>query len=291
MKRLSLDAWMPYVAYPLVMSAGIALHFVLLESGVPLVWSTYLPVVLGMAAVTWLERRTPHRRDWKAEGEDVRNDLVYMVVVQAVLPRALSFLVAVSLIRWLEGTTYGAAALWPGHLHVGVQVAIAILAADFLRYWFHVLSHNHSFFWRLHAVHHSPKKLYWLNVGRFHPLEKSLQFLFDALPFIALGVSAEVLALYFVFYALNGFFQHSNVELRMGPLNYLISGAELHRWHHSRRAEEANRNYGNNLIVWDLVFGTRFLPAGREVGELGLMRRDYPQDFLGQMKAPAPGSD
>ena len=290
-KRLSLDAWMPYVAYPLVMSAGIALHLVLLGSGVSLGWSTNLPVVLGMVAVTWLERRTPHRREWRAEGEDVRSDLSYLVVVQAALPRALSFLVAVSLVRWLEGSAYDAAALWPRELPVGVQVAITILAADFLRYWFHVLSHNHALFWRLHAVHHSPEKLYWLNVGRFHPLEKSLQFLLDALPFIALGVGAEVLALYFVFYALNGFFQHSNVELRMGPLNYIISSAELHRWHHSRLAEESNRNYGNNLIVWDLVFGTRFLPADREVGELGLVRRDYPRSFLGQLRAPSPRGD
>ena len=40
--------------------------------------------------------------------------------------------------------------------------------------------------------------------------------------------------------------------------------AELHRWHHSPIAEAANHNYGGNLIVWDIVFGTRWLPEGRE---------------------------
>jgi hypothetical protein len=55
-KRPSLDAWIPYAAYPLVIGAGITLHALLLESGVPLVWSTYLPVVIGVAAVAWLER-------------------------------------------------------------------------------------------------------------------------------------------------------------------------------------------------------------------------------------------
>ncbi len=287
----ALERWTPYAVYPMVMGAGIALHRSLLAQGTPLAWSTIVPVVLGMASVAWLERRMPHRREWRAYGGDVPTDLAYLVVVQAALPRVLAFLAAISLARWRDGSAFGAAALWPGQLPGGVQVLIMVLAADFLRYWFHVLSHHHPLFWRLHAVHHSSERLYWLNVGRFHPLEKSLQFLLDALPFIVLGVSAEVLALYFVFYALNGFFQHSNVDLRMGFLNYIISSAELHRWHHSRLPAESNSNYGNNLIVWDLVFGTRFFPAGREVGELGLARRDYPQDFLGQLRAPSPVRD
>ena len=146
--------------------------------------------------------------------------------------------------------------------------------------------------WRYHAVHHSPHRLYWLNVGRFHPIEKAVQFGVDTLPFALLGVSTEVLAAYFVFYAVNGFFQHSNCDVRLGPLNYLVSGPELHRWHHSEFAEESDTNFGNNLIIWDLVFGTRFLPADREVGRLGLVNRDYPLGFLAQMTTPfVPGLD
>jgi hypothetical protein len=37
--------------------------------------------------------------------------------------------------------------------------------------------------------------------------------------------------------------------------------------------------------VWDLIFGTWFLPA-RTVGDLGLKDPDYPKTFLGLMKAP-----
>ena len=128
--------------------------------------------------------------------------------------------------------------------------------------------------------------MYWLNVGRFHPVEKALQFFLDALPFIVLGAGENALALYFVFYALNGFFQHSNVELRMGFLNWVISSAELHRWHHSRVISESNSNFGNNIIVWDILFRTRFFPVDREVAELGLERRGYPQDFISQMATP-----
>ncbi|MEM7537661.1 MAG: GH3 auxin-responsive promoter family protein, partial [Chloroflexota bacterium] len=153
-------------------------------------------------------------------------------------------------------------------------------------------SHNSEFLWRLHAVHHSPEKLYWLNVGRFHPLEKAIQFLFDALPFILVGVSEEVLSLYFVFYAINGFFQHCNIELRFGFLNYIISSPELHRWHHSRLIHESNSNYGNNIIIWDLLFGTRYFPKDAHVKELGLINNRYPDTFQAQLKTPfTPGLD
>ena len=165
-----------------------------------------------------------------------------------------------------------------------------LLSADFLRYWLHRAAHEISWLWRFHALHHSPGKLYWLNVGRFHPVDKGLQFLLDALPFILLGVGEDVLAIYFVFYAVNGFFQHSNIRLRFGWLNYLVSSAELHRWHHSQSKLESDRNYGNNLIVWDLLFGTRFLPEDRQVGDLGLTTKDYPETFWWQMIEPFRGT-
>ena len=74
-----------------------------------------------------------------------------------------------------------------------------------------------------------------------------------------------MLALYYIAYATNGFFQHCNIELRYGLLNYIVGSAETHRWHHSRVPRESNANYGNTVIVWDLVFGTWFLPKEREV--------------------------
>ena len=67
-----------------------------------------------------------------------------------------------------------------------------------------------------------------------------------------------------VWVAVHGLFQHCNVHLRLGPLNWVFSMAELHRWHHSPDSAEANHNYGGNLILWDIVFGTRWLPQDRE---------------------------
>ena len=82
------------------------------------------------------------------------------------------------------------------------------------------------------------------------------------------------------------------VGFTMGVLNYVISSAQLHRWHHSIDIEESGTNYGNNLIIWDLLFGSWFLPKDRQVGELGLINRSYPMSFSKQMKTPfTPGID
>jgi hypothetical protein len=113
-----------------------------------------------------------------------------------------------------------------------------------------------------------------------------MQFGFDALPFVLLGVSDSVLALYFVVYAANGFFQHANVDVRLGWLNYLVSGPELHRWHHSVDRVEANCNFGNNVILWDLLFGTYYLPSNRSVCVVGVGNHNYPSRFAATLWTP-----
>jgi sterol desaturase/sphingolipid hydroxylase (fatty acid hydroxylase superfamily) len=281
-----------WIVYPATMAGAFEVNAVLLSAGLPILAASYVAAALAAGAVTFFEFVIPHDRTWQPRWTDVKNDLLFMVVVQMVLPQLLGLLVALTLLGYLESLALPIAQWWPRELPLVLQVALMLLLAELLRYPLHVAAHNTKRLWRLHAVHHSPKKLYWLNVGRFHPVEKALQYTLDTLPFILVGVSAEAVTLYFVFYAVNGFYQHSNVDVRYGPLNYLISGPELHRWHHSKLIDESNRNYGNNLIVWDLVFGTWFLPRHVRVGDLGLLNRDYPPDFLGQMAAPlTPGLD
>ena len=282
---------LPWVAYPGVMVTAFVLHAVLLRAGLSIGVSSYTVVVFGAVAVTLLEFAIPYNRSWQPNKADVKNDLLFMVLVQIVLPPLLTLFFGITLIRFLQTLDVPMAEWWPRDLPEIIQVALMLLVAEFFRYWLHVAAHNTKL-WQLHAVHHSVKKLYWLNVGRFHPVEKALQYLLDALPFILIGVGEQVFAGYLIFYAVNGFFQHSNVDARYGVLNYVVSGAELHRWHHSNRIEESNNNYGNNFIVWDLVFRSWFLPKDRRVGDLGLLNPDYPLDFVSQLTTPLkPGLD
>ena len=272
-------------SYPGVLTIAFALFAVLAGAGLNIVIASYVAGLVGAALVTLHELKLPYRGEWRPAAGDVRADLSFMLLVQVALPYLLSISLVIFLAGQLRAAGQTATGLWPHELPVAVQAVLMLLAADFFRYWLHRAFHTYTFMWRYHAVHHSPHRLYWLNVGRFHPIEKAVQFAVDTLPFALLGVSNEVLATYFVFYAVNGFFQHSNCDVRLGPLNYIVSGPELHRWHHSEFAVESDTNFGNNLIVWDVLFGTRFLPD-REVGRLGLVNRDYPTGFLAQMTTP-----
>jgi sterol desaturase/sphingolipid hydroxylase (fatty acid hydroxylase superfamily) len=107
------------------------------------------------------------------------------------------------------------------------------------------------------------------------------------LPFLVLGAGKDVMLLTMIWITVHGLFQHCNVHLRLGPFNYVFSMAELHRWHHSLNLEEANRNYGNNILFWDIVFGTVFWPKDRDATEVvGNGMPGYPGDYLAQLAAP-----
>jgi len=281
-----------YGVYPVVLALGILLHVVLQQMGMHLQLATYLPVVLGALIITVLEWQAPCRQTWWADKREIGQDAIFMALIQGVLPLVLAFAVSLTLLDWLRVHEWSVGVGWPHHWTVASQMVLMMGVADGMRYWLHRWAHEWEPLWRFHAVHHSPHKLYWLNVGRFHPIDKGLQFLLDTLPFLIIGVGEEVLALYVVCYAINGFFQHCNIDLRLGWLNYLISGPELHRWHHSQWKEESNHNYGNNLIVWDRIFGTWYLPDEHQVENLGLLNRSYPMSFWKQMATPfVPGAD
>lgn len=275
-----------YLSYPFLLFGGYLLFIWLVDTSSPLLFSSYLSVFVAAFGILLHETFAPNREEWRPSANEVLHDGLFLTLVQVGLPAVLKAL-ALALIVWLarndDALLFN---IWPHELPILAQVAIMLLIAEFFRYWMHRAFHRNRRLWKLHAVHHAAEKLYTVNVGRFHPLEKALQFLGDTLPFLLLGVSPEVFAAYFVLYAINGFYQHSNSDVRLGPLNWIIAGPELHRWHHSAKISEAHSNYGNNLIVWDAVFGTRFLPRNREVGRVGIGNPEWPHGFLQQMAAP-----
>jgi len=280
------------LGYPCILIVAYLQFVWMLQIGAPLMFSAYLTVLVGATMIVLHETFAPHRSDWRPTKQDLITDGLFLVLVQVAVP-ALMKLIALGLIVWLSqhnglsGENKGVlAAFWPHDAPVLVQVFLMMLIAEFFRYWIHRASHKYIPLWKLHAVHHAADKLYTINVGRFHPLDKAIQFLGDTLPFLLFGLSPTVFAAYFVIYALNGFYQHSNANVRLGVFNWIIAGPELHRWHHSTNYKEANANFGNNLIIWDSIFGTRFLPQGRTVATVGIGNPQWPKSFFAQLLAP-----
>jgi len=279
--QLSLQDWL---WYPLAMLGAVCSYLCLVDGGMTPAVAAYIPIVLSGLVIVLLEFLFPARMDWKPRLTDVLSDAAFMAVVQVALARLLGLVGVLWIAAWAHEHLQNT--LWPSEWPLIVQIILMVLAVDLMRYWLHRAAHTYMPLWKLHEVHHSPDIIYVLNVGRFHPLEKVLQFSLDSVPFLLLGVAPEVLAGYFVFYSVNGFFQHSNLRLRYGWLNYIVGSAETHRWHHARDPKAAYCNFGNTVIIWDLLFGTWHLPKGNGVGDIGIPDRSYPKGFLAQMAMP-----
>lgn len=285
---------MSWLIFPFAMSSALLATWLMFTfCNVPHVVAAMLSVLIfGFVLIPLFEHLLPYRKDWQKNHGDVGTDIWHLIIANGIVPNIEKPL----LVALLVGLTAKLAdefgnGLWPSELPLLVQLALMLLIAEFGRYWVHYAAHKLPFLWRFHAVHHSPDRLYFLNAARFHPIEKALLQLPEVVPFILLGTNIETIALYFTFNVVHGLFQHSNIKLKLGWLNYVFSMTELHRWHHSQVIEESDKNFGNNLIIWDIIFGTYFNPPNREVAEIGLLNPAYPKDYVGQLKAPFADSD
>lgn len=273
--------------YPFVLLVTFALDHLFRLLGFSPWISAYASVVIGcLWLISRLERLFPHSREWFASAVETRLDLQFLLWVAVLLPMALSLGIAALSSQWVQSSFPSALHLWPRGLLPWQQVALMIVLADPLRYWLHRFCHGWPSLWRLHVIHHAVCKLNVLNTGRFHPLETSLQFLCETAPFILLGVSEEVLSFYFVLHASKAFLQHSNLDIRLGLLNRLISGPELHRLHHSLDPDQHCSNFGNKLSVWDQIWGTYLDPSRHTVTTLGVVEGRGQAPFVRQLMQP-----
>ena len=95
-----------------------------------------------------------------------------------------------------------------------------------------------------------------------------------------------MLSLYFVLHASKGFLRHSNLDVRLGLADRLISGPELHRLHLSLDPKQSWSNFGNKLSIWDLIWGTYLDPANQSVSALGIEEDQGQAPFLEQLRKP-----
>jgi len=274
--------------FPLVLFGSLALAIAWMPS-MGIFRAVLAVQILAIVVIVVLERVFPYRGEWNRSHGDFGVDAIHAVVSgigTTQLARPLIQLAGAGLAATLSNAL--GMTLWPTGLPLLLQLAIALVIAEFPQYWLHRWQHEHDALWRFHAVHHSAPRLYWLNAARFHPLDLGLLYVVGYVPLVVLGCPPEVVLLFGLFDAVFGMLQHCNIDVRLGPLNRIFSMAEPHRWHHSRTLVEANTNYGSNLIIWDLVFGTFFLPADREPpANIGIAELpDFPTTYLAQIAAP-----
>lgn len=274
--------------FPVVLGCAIAATLALLEAGTRPATAFLGPQLLAFAIVAVLEWIDPHHRSWNRSRRDVHVDVAHSVTIAIVVGLSTPFVLAVGVATggWLS-SEFGTG-LWPESWALLAQLPLALVIGEIPGYWVHRWQHAWDGLWRFHATHHSAPRLYWLNAGRFHPIDSLMTFIPSYGLLVMLGCREEVLALFTLVTAVHGIFQHANLEVRLGPLNHFFSMAELHRWHHSKTMHEANHNFGQTIIVWDTLFGTRFLPKDREPPEeIGIPDLEaFPMTWLAQLASP-----
>jgi sterol desaturase/sphingolipid hydroxylase (fatty acid hydroxylase superfamily) len=154
-----------------------------------------------------------------------------------------------------------------GMLPTGVAVALAVVLVFVGQYWGHRLTHQISFLWRFHAVHHSIEQMDWVASARVHPLDSAFTQAFTLIPLVLLGYRGGTVVGVSAVVVLIALFQHANVRLRFPVVRWLINTPEWHHWHHSVDTEARDKNFG--LPVVDLLFGTAYMPRDRRPAGFG----------------------
>ncbi|MDZ4288471.1 MAG: sterol desaturase family protein [Prosthecobacter sp.] len=167
---------------------------------------------------------------------------------------------------------------------IWLQAVEIYLLADFTSYWSHRLFHGGRW-WPFHAVHHSSEELDWLSSVRVHPVNSLVTNFLQVTPLVLLGFSPLVTlstAPFFTFYAI---FIHARVDWDFGPLRYVVATPMFHRWHHSRQPEAIDKNFAGLFPLWDLLFGTFYMPRSRVPEDFGITDV-MPNHLPGQLWLP-----
>lgn len=229
--------------------------------------SWYHPIAVSAAwalLVVAIERRWPANPGQRLFREGFVLDLFWYTIFEGAV---LGFVIA-ALITHIDAHT-GWSRLhvvsdWP----IWAQIGFFWVTHDFYIYWFHRLQHKNRFLWRIHEAHHSGKDVDWLSGSRSHSLEILINQTIEYAPITLLGAHPSVAAFKGMLDATWGMYIHSNIGVRMGWLQYVLNGPEMHRWHHSAETDRTV-NFATKIAVWDWLFGTGSRP-GREPRAYGL---------------------
>jgi sterol desaturase/sphingolipid hydroxylase (fatty acid hydroxylase superfamily) len=169
------------------------------------------------------------------------------------------------------GLVCGACALtaaeWAAQRHVGLfnvvsmpwwmTCSAAVVALDFVSYWWHRANHRVGTLWRFHQVHHSDPTFTTSTGVRFHPGELLLSVPVRLVAVVLLGAPATAVLAFEVVFTFANLVGHGDINLRgERVLGRVLVTPALHRRHHTRQGRERDTNFGTIFSGWDRLFGT-----------------------------------
>jgi ornithine lipid hydroxylase len=258
-----------WTAWPGLLALCILITACGFEAGHPVIYFNLAYLFLAVCLYA-LECVMPHERQWHAPDGQTFANIAHTLASKGTVQALIVFSAAIGLSSFVTPADQPGYGIWPRSWPLWVQVGLGLAAAEFGLYWAHRLAHEWMPFWRFHAIHHSVTKLWIINTGRFHFMDTLIKIVMGMSILLALGAPMEVLVWLSAITAFIGMLTHCNVEMLFGPLSWIFNTPGLHRWHHSRDLREGNKNYGENLVIWDLAFGTYFNEKRRPPANIGI---------------------
>lgn len=172
---------------------------------------------------------------------------------------------------------------WVAARPLWLQVICVLVIADLGFYSAHRLFHTVPWLWRFHAVHHSIEEMDWLAAHRVHPFDQILTKSLSLIPVFVIGFSEEAILIFAVLFHWQSLLIHSNVKINFGPLRWLVASPEFHHWHHANHDKAYDKNFSGQLPLWDLIFGTVYMPKGEMPLKYGVdepVPKTYWKQFL-----------
>lgn len=250
-----------------------------------------LGTLFGVLTIFKSQSSTPGHTWWRNPG--LKTDLTYKVVDKLIGPY-LQLPPVIIVYGLLCGVTTSEQAM--AYLQDGIgpasalpfwaQVVLYLVVGDFLLYWSHRFMHmNHL--WKYHAAHHSATQVDWTTTYRFHPVNHILGFKTAMTILIALGVSPTVIVFMVPWEILTGAYVHANLNWSHGRFGkYVLASPVFHRWHHGPANEGGSSNFAPTFPIWDVMFGTFYMPEGKLPQTFGVDDPDYPETYIGQIIYP-----
>ena len=270
-----------FLLWPGILAACIYGTWLGFEAGHSAIYFNITYLLLALSLFT-LERVLPHERNWLDNDGQIGPDLAHTLLNKgfAQVLVVVGVTIGVAEVAASKGGGY-----WPGDWPLALQIILGMVIAEAGMYLAHRVAHEWALLWRFHAVHHSAPRLWFFNTGRFHVVDTVASILLSQPLLFLAGAPSEVFIWVNSITAFIGMLTHCNIEMRFGPLNYVFNTPAVHRWHHSRNPAEGNSNYGENLMLYDILFRTFYCPNRRPPADIGI-DGPMPANFMGQVAQP-----
>lgn len=270
-----------FVLWPAILTACLYGTWLGFAAGHSAIYFNIIYITLALTLFT-LERLLPHERSWLRNDGQMGPDLAHTLVSKGF---AQVLVVVGVTIGIAEAVASKGGGYWPSDWPLACQIILGLVIAEAGMYTAHRVAHEWSLLWRFHAVHHSAPRLWFFNTGRFHVVDTVASILLSQPLLFLAGAPSEVFVWVNSTTAFIGMLTHCNIEMRFGPLNYVFNTPAVHRWHHSRNPAEGNSNYGENLMLFDVLLRTFYCPNRRPPTDIGI-DGPMPESFVGQVAQP-----